>query len=99
MQEGELLLLIIVIAFTIAIYILIEFIKKFIQSRPPGRRLVTSDIQVCVCVKIKYSGWILILFIGSSTESDVHGGDLSDGADGRKGLLWTGAFCRGIPRH
>ena len=48
MQEGELLLLIIVIAFTIAIYILIEFIKKFIQSRPPGRRLVTSDIQVCV---------------------------------------------------
>ena len=27
-------------------YVLLALIKKFIQSRPPGRRLVTSDIQV-----------------------------------------------------
>ena len=45
MQE-ELLLLIISLVFTAIIYLLIAFIKKFIRSRPPGRRLVTSDIQV-----------------------------------------------------
>ena len=46
MMKGEVLLLIISVALTVIIYVLIAFIKKFIRSRPPGRRLVTSDIQV-----------------------------------------------------
>ena len=45
-MQGELLLLIISVAFTMFIYALVAFIKRFIRSRPPGRRLVTSDIQV-----------------------------------------------------
>ena len=48
MMKGEVLLLIISVALTVIVYILIVFIKKFIRSRPPGRRLVTSDIQVVV---------------------------------------------------
>ena len=46
MMKGEVLLLIISVALTVIVFILIAFIKKFIRSRPPGRRLVTSDIQV-----------------------------------------------------
>ena len=40
------MLLIISVALTVIVFVLIAFIKKFIRSRPPGRRLVTSDIQV-----------------------------------------------------
>ena len=45
-MKGEVLLLIISVALTVIVFVLIAFIKKFIRSRPPGRRLVTSDIQV-----------------------------------------------------
>ena len=45
-MKGEVLLLIISVTLTVIIYVLIAFIKKFIWSRPPGRRLVTSDLQV-----------------------------------------------------
>ena len=45
-MNEEFLLLIISVALTVIIFVLIAFIKKFIRSRPPGRRLVTSDIQV-----------------------------------------------------
>ena len=43
-REGS--LLIISVVWTLVVYILITFVKKFIRSLPPGRRLVTSDIQV-----------------------------------------------------
>ena len=43
-REGS--LLIISVVWTLLVYILITFVKKFIRSLPPGRRLVTSDIQV-----------------------------------------------------
>ena len=45
-MKEEVLVLIISAALTAIVYVLIAFIKKFIRSRPPGRRLVTSDIQV-----------------------------------------------------
>ena len=45
-MKEEVLLLIISVALTAIVYVLIAFIKKFIWSRPPGRRLVTSDLQV-----------------------------------------------------
>ena len=45
-MKREALLLIISVVFTVIVAILIAFTKKFIHSRPPGRRLVTSDIQV-----------------------------------------------------
>ena len=45
-MKGEALLLIISVGLTVIVYVLITFIKMFIRSRPPGRRLVTSDIQV-----------------------------------------------------
>ena len=48
MMKGEVLLLIISVALTVIVYILIVFIKKFIRLRPPGGRLVSSDIQVVV---------------------------------------------------
>ena len=43
-REGS--LLIISVVWTVVLFVLISFIKKFIRSLPPGRRLVTSDIQV-----------------------------------------------------
>ena len=45
-MKEEVLVLIISAALTAIVYVLIAFVKKFIRSRPPGRRLVTSDIQV-----------------------------------------------------
>ena len=45
-MKGEALLLIVSVGLTVIVYVLITFIKMFIRSRPPGRRLVTSDIQV-----------------------------------------------------
>ena len=43
-REGS--LFIISVVWTVLLFVLISFIKKFIRSLPPGRRLVTSDIQV-----------------------------------------------------
>ena len=45
-MKDEVLLMAISVGLTVIVFVLIAFIKKFIRSRPPGRRLVTSDIQV-----------------------------------------------------
>ena len=45
-MKDEVLLVAISVGLTVIVFVLIAFIKKFIRSRPPGRRLVTSDIQV-----------------------------------------------------
>ena len=43
----------------VVVFILIALIKKFIRSRPPGRRLVTSDIQVDKNIDSSNGTWFI----------------------------------------
>ena len=54
-MKDEVLLMAISVGLTVIVFVLIAFIKKFIRSRPPGRRLVTSDIQVEADISLKRS--------------------------------------------
>ena len=57
-MKDEVLLMAISVGLTVIVFVLIAFIKKFIRSRPPGRRLVTSDIQVEAEISLKrFSGF------------------------------------------
>ena len=57
-MKDEVLLMAISVGLTVIVFVLIAFIKKFIRSRPPGRRLVTSDIQVEADISLKrFSGF------------------------------------------
>ena len=97
MMQEELLLLIISVVFTATIYFLIVFIKKFIRSRPPGRRLVTSDIQVW-----KSGNQPVVWFErrpGDAAERVVLGGALGDDPHGCEVFLWTHAFSCSFPCH
>ena len=46
MTFERLLLLLLSLAFTVVTFSLLTIIKRFIESKPPGRRLVTSDVHI-----------------------------------------------------
>ena len=46
MTLERLLLLLLSLAFTVVTFSLLTIIKRFIESKPPGRRLVTSDVHI-----------------------------------------------------
>ena len=46
MTLDRLLLLLLSMVFSLTTFCLLTIIKRFIESKPPGRRLVTSDVHI-----------------------------------------------------